>query len=394
MIIHNTQWLDSLHTSREAKRWHASDIISIDQYAAIKAKFLTPLYTPNLFIRMVLFFFTYIALSGVYGMAFMVVGLAGDRGISIFCLVVGIISFVVLEALIKQKNLYKAGIDDALLYASLGFSIGGLVWIYLDTGTGARDWVIPWILPLPFLLWGVVRFADRIVTIAAYVCILGAIFTAMFEAGPLAKAILPFVAMAVALVSYFLSRKGKDERALKPYEECLFVLEILALATFYWAGNYLGVRMGNELLMEGVIPEGQDMPFAWLFYVFTALTPIVYIVRGLMVRDHLLLRAGLITAVLSVLTFRHYFHVLPPDVALTLAGLALSLVAVAAIRNLKTRIDGFTDKHLLKEKLKGLNAEALVIAHTLGASPQVQAADKKLEGGGGEFGGGGTSGNW
>lgn len=394
MIVYNMQWVDALNVSREAKRWHASEIISIEQYAAIKMRFMTPLYTPNLFIRIVLFFFTYIALSGVYGIAFMAVGSAGERGMGIFWTIVGLISFVALEGLVKQKNLYKSGIDEALLYASLSLTIGGLIWLYLDLASETKHWVIPWLIALPFLLWGVVRFADRLVTAAAYVCLLGVIFTPLFEAGPAAKAFLPFVGMAVGLVSYVLTRNYKDDDELRPYEKCLYVVELIALATFYCAGNYYVVREMSVSLLNAPVPEGKDIPLAFLFYALTALTPLAYVVRGLMVRDHLLLRVGLIAAIVSVLTFRYYFHVIPPDVALTVAGLALFLIAVGALRHLKARRDGYTDKHLLKEKLKGLDAEALLVAQTLGASPQAQSTEKKFEGGGGEFGGGGTSGGW
>ncbi len=394
MIAYDTEWLDALQTSREAKQWRTSSIISDDQYAAIKAKCTTPLYTPNLFIRIALFIFSYIALSGFSGMVFLFVTLIGERGLGVVGILVGVALSVALELLVKHRHLYKAGIDDALLYTSLGFTIGGAVWLYLDMAAGTTFWVIPWLIALPFLVWGVVRFADRLVTAAAYICVLGIVFTPLLESGPVGKSILPFAAMAAAMIAYVLARRNKAKEVLHPYEDCLFIVELLALATFYAAGNYYVVRELNQVLMNITIAEGEDISLAFLFYALTALTPLAYVVRGLIIRDHLLLRTGLIAAVLSVLTFRYYFHVIPPEVALTIAGIVLFVLAMAATRHLRTRRDGYTDKHLLHEKLKGLDAEALLVAHSLGASPQAQPVEKKFEGGGGEFGGGGAGGKW
>ena len=390
MIAYNPRWLDALHISREAKRWRAGEIISARQYAAIKTQFTTPLYTPNLFIRVVLFFFTSIALGGVYGMLVVVVGRAG--ALAFGSVIVGLAALVALEALVKGRHLYQSGMDDALLYAALLWSIGGVIWLYLGSAPWTRDGVVPWLLALPCLIGGAVRFADRAVTAAAYVCTLAIALTPLFDVGPAARGSLPFVAMAVAVISYALTRRYREKEILWPYESCLSTVGCVALATFYGAGNYLVGRRASVLLMQTVIPEGQAMPAAWLFYALTALTPVAYIVAGLVVRDHLLLRAGLIAAVLSVLTVAYDLQIWRPEVTLTGAGVALFLIAVGSTAHVKTRRDGYTAKRLLEEALKGLDAEALAVAQTLGGSPQ--PGEKGFEGGGGKFGGGGTSEKW
>ncbi|MBX2991105.1 MAG: hypothetical protein KF749_08055 [Bacteroidetes bacterium] len=390
MIIHNMEWVRKLRVVREVKQWLSSGIISTAQYDAIKTAYTTPLYTPTLFIRIVLFVFTCIALLGVYGIIFLAVSPTKDSAFAFFFVVTGVLSFVAMETVVKQRKFYEAGIEEALLYAALGLTIGGVVLLYTDATYAPRPGVVPWIIALPFLMFGAMRYADRLVTAAAYLCALAVLLVPLAEGGPVAKAVLPFVAMAAAALTYVLVQKYGKRKSLEPWKECLFVVELLALVAFYCGGNYFVVREGNEILMGAPIPEGKDIPLAFLFYALTILTPVVYVVRGLMIRDHLLLRTGLLAAVASVLTFRYYYAVVPPETALTIAGAALFVIAALSIRYLKTDRNGFTHRNILKEKLKDVNVEGLLISQTLGPAPQAV----KKESGGGEFGGGGATGNW
>ncbi|MDL1892712.1 hypothetical protein FBQ87_07455 [Sphingobacteriales bacterium CHB3] len=391
MIIYDMRLVEKLQVAREAKQWRNSGIIPSNQYDAIKAAYTTPLYSPTLFIRIVLFVFACIALAGVYGIVFLIVSPDHDTTFAALLVVVGGLSFFVLERVVKTRQLYKAGIEEAMLYVALFLTIAGIVWLYLEATSPPRTGVVPWILALPLLIWGAVRFADRLVTAGAYICALAVVLVPLSESGPVTRSLLPFVAMLLGLGSYFLVRKYSGKKFLEPWKDCLFVIKMLSLAVLYCGGNYFVVREGNAALMGYEIPEGGNIPFAFLFYILTALIPVAYIVRGLMIRDHLLLRTGLIAAVVSVLTFRYYFHVVAPEVALTIAGAVMFLAAMFSLRFLKTDRNGFTHRNILKEKLKDLNAEGLLISQTLGPAPQPAAKPPQ---GGGEFGGGGTTGSW
>lgn len=392
MIIYNPQWLEWLHISREAKLWHTNSIISDEQYQSFQTRFKTPLYTPNLFIRITLFFFTWIALAGAYGMMFIIVSSSSQTITSFFLIFTGMATFVAQEFLVRQRHLYQSGIDEAFLYVALFSTIGGVVGLYLESAGDAIHWTLPWLMGLPFLVWGAVRHADRLVTMAAYVCVLGIAVTLSIEIGALTKATLPFVTMIIAVLSYFLAQIYSRKKELQPWRECIFMVELLSLATFYCAGNYYVVREGNSVLMNVTLPDGEHIPMAFLFYAFTVVTPIAYVIRGLIIRDYLLLRTGLIAAVVSILTFRYYFHLIPLEVAITFAGAVLFLTALFTLRYLKNEPNGLIGKHLLKERPKGLDVEAFAISQMLGnASPE---SEKKFEGGDGRFGGGGASNQW
>jgi len=390
VIIYDPRWLEALGDAREAKRWRASGIISEPQCAAIAARFTTPLYAPTLFVRIALFFFAAIAVGGLYGMVVIAGGFSGRR-LAIFTVLCGALALVALDAIVGRRHLYQSGIDEALLYTALCFTAGGLVWLYLDASV-AGPVAIRWLIALPFLVWGALRFADRLAAAAAYFCALGVLLAPLMEGGGVARAALPFATMAIGLLSYVLARAGADQSAWRPYAGCLLVVEALGLATVYGAGNYFAVRKANQWLMGELIPDGGVMPppLGFLFWAFTALTPVAYAVRGVLIRDRLLLRAGLVTAAFSVLTFVYYVPVAPAEVTLTAAGAALLLIAIAATRHLRTRRDGYTDKNLLAERLSLADAEALVTAHALGAPAPVSAQPE----GGGTFGGGGASEKW
>ena len=141
------------------------------------------------------------------------------------------------------------------------------------------------------------------------------------------------------------------------------------------------------------IPEGGNIPFAFLFYALTVAIPIAYIALGLKKRDSILIRVGLIIAAFSAFTFKYYFSLGHPEWVLTIAGVVLFAIAALAIRYLKTERNGITHERLLVSQFESLNVESLVVSQTmLGATPQQPAQDFK--GGGGGFGGGGATEKW
>jgi uncharacterized membrane protein YgcG len=156
---------------------------------------------------------------------------------------------------------------------------------------------------------------------------------------------------------------------------------------FYASGNYFVVEDVGEMLFPGF-----HMPFSFIFWIFTALTPLGYVYFGLKIHDRLLLRIGLLMIALSVLTFKYYFSVGHHEVTLTVAGAILLLVAYYAIRYLKNNSGKFTYQADRSDDNPGFQGtEALVIAQTASGSV---VPEKDFGFGGGKFGGGGAGGNY
>lgn len=393
MIAYNSSWRESQHISREAKRWSQSNIISEQQYQAIRSGYATQLYSPNFFIRVALFLFMCVCILSVFGLIITggVFGTAtGITFIGIMGIIMGSACVAVLEYLIRKKHLYRAGIDDALLYGGALFIISGIIFALFDQRPPPFK-VIPWLIALPFLVTSAVRYADVLMTAASYLCVIGILCIPLFEAGTAVTSAVPFLVIIISLLIYGCTKKWEGEDRFRPWEECFTVIEALSLSTLYLGGNYFIVRQITENILLMPPQEGKDIPFAIIFYALTVIVPVAYLAGGLRRKNHTMLRVGLLAAGFSVFTFKYYFSLGHPEIILTFGGGVLVVGAMMGVRYLKLPKYGFTQENLIKSRMEGFDIEGLVLSQTVGTAP---AVEKKFTGGGGEFGGGGSQGTW
>ena len=117
--------LYDLTVVKEVKRWWKHDLITEQQFNAIREAHKSPCYHPNLIIRILLFIAALIALSGVTGLFVLFLGNIGEVGFSIASLLYGVASYFFLKKVfIDGNHHYKSGVTEALLY---------------------HAWVIPWV---------------------------------------------------------------------------------------------------------------------------------------------------------------------------------------------------------------------------------------------------------
>jgi hypothetical protein len=387
MIIFNRDWLQRLDVCSAAKQWKKSDIISSDQYKKIAKDFNTSFYAPSFFIRVLNFFLTQMMVNAALGIfAMMLVGLMKMAGL--MCILGGAVIYLFLEHQIKIRHLFKSGIDDALLYFSAGMVISGCM---LSISSDFRiPAAVMCMIALPPLLWGAVRFGDVLLTIISFVCFLLVFMIPLAKAGKPWASLLPFAGMILSAPFYFFARKGTNNKNLFPWKNCLTALEISALLVFYLSGNYLVVRELSVLLLHAGPKPGDNISLAFLFYAFTILTPILYLAEGIHGRDQVLLRTGLFTAVLSVLTFKYYYSLAPPEISLTVGGIIMIVLAAVVHKLLKNIPAGITSGELMKDRHGFMNIENLAITQEMKLTSQQDG----LNLGGGEFGGGGADGRF
>ncbi|MFZ2906614.1 MAG: hypothetical protein WAZ98_10470 [Cyclobacteriaceae bacterium] len=386
---YNETDLYNLHVIKESKSWMKHTFISAEQFQKIGEAFKSPLYHPNLIIRVLLFIATLFALSGVTGLftLFIVSIDESERFISIACIFYGIASFVFLEKLfIGQNRHYKSGVNEALIYHACGFTIGGLL------GVSDFNEHLGFLGCLIVLSFAAIRYLDLLCTIAATLTFAGFIFYEFYNIGGIFQQTIPFVFILFFTPLYFFIRKLKKQEPLKFWHQNLFIIESLSLLFIYAAGNYLVVRELSAELMNLYLEEGSDVPFAFIFYGLTVLIPITYLYFGIKTKNIVLLRVSLIVLAFSVFTFKYYFSLGHPEITLTVAGLALLAISIALTNYLKIVRNGFTRENLLTEKWSNMNAEAFIISQTMGGN-QVTAKEQ-FKGGGGGFGGGGASGDF
>lgn len=388
MIAYNTTWLRNLGIVKEVKQWSKQNIVTIDQYNTIKAEHPSSFYHPNLIIRILLFIATLIAASGVTGMFALMFADAFDNAWEGLALFYGIASWAFLELVfIKSKNHYKSGVNEALLYHSAGFTILGLA------GMSNFNEHAVIIIFLMVSTIAAIRYADLISTLCSTGSLAAFVFMEMYNAGDIGKNIIPFGFIVIFGILFYFFRKIKPEKWSAPWLDCIILAEVLCLLLVYAAGNYLVVRELSVDMMDLYLEEGQDIPFAFIFYGLTVLIPIGYLFFGIRNKDVILLRVSLIVLAFSVFTFKYYFSLGHPEITLTLAGIVLIGIAMSLFRYLRTPKNGFTRENLLTEKWAASNPEAFIISQTLGGNKPI-TQDTPDVGSGGYSSGGGSADTW
>ena len=212
----------------------------------------------------------------------------------------------------------------------------------------------------------------------------------MFEIGDIGKTILPFVAMLVSAGFYFFTKQRIKNLKEVYYYNGLLLANSFCLILFYLSCNYLVVRELSAELLGIEVQPGQDIPFAYFFYVFTFVVPVVYLVQALKTKDRIMLWISFGAIAFTVFTIRFYYSVLPIEAALTIGGLVMFAIAFVSIQKLKNKESGLTFKpDRVNHSTAILNAQTLIVASTFGMKPEVKT-ESPMDFGGGGFSGGGS----
>jgi uncharacterized membrane protein YgcG len=388
MIAYNETWLKNLFIVKEAKRWLDQNLITTEQFKTISDNHKAEFYHPNFFIRILLFLATLIALGGVTGLLGLVLMDILEDAIEVLALLYGLGSWFFLEMVfVRNAKHYKSGVNEALLYHSLGWTIGGL-----SAMTGFHEGILALICVIAFT-FAAIRYADLLCTIGAFGSFAYFVFYEFYSMGGVFQQIIPIVFIAIFTPFYFgvkaVQRKKESER----WDACLTLVESLTLMIIYAAGNYFVVREMSAELMGLYLQDGEDIPLAFVFYGLTVIIPVLYLYVGIVKKDVVLLRVSLVAIAFSVFTFKYYFSLGHPEITLTLAGAVLLTVSLYLFKFLKTIRGGFTRENILKEKWADANPEAFVMSQTLGGNKMVEGPSAD-SGSGGSFGGGGSSEGW
>ncbi len=376
MKAYSENWVENLKFKSKLNSWFKSGQLNQEELSKGNEYFKEDFYKPNWFILMGLFLFTNIAVSFTTTFFLAMVGILDSKiGLSIALIIVSAGSFIALEFFIKSKNLYRSGIDNALLYLALGFFYSSILLFF--------DFSLPFYY-YPLLLFFIlipafIRYADPLVAIAMFFSffVFVFLFATTFSIG---KTILPFLLMSLAASVYFISKS----RLISFYfEDVQQIIKTLSLIVFYLAGNYLVVREANAVLNNN--SPSIEMPFGILFWVFTFSIPFVYIYIGMQNKDRKSIIIGLLAFGFSIFTFRYYHSVLPLEWALTLGGLVLIGFSIFVLKYFKT--PKFNLSSEVSEANKFSKLESILAAQAFQAN---STSNDTLKMGGGDFGGGGS----
>lgn len=394
MIAYNKTALNNLALVKKAKHWYAKKLLTAEQMASIAANYKPDLYIPAFFIKIGLFLFTSFIISAACCFYLILTDDFLNRTQTYFliftCLLFAITSTWALELVIKRKKTYHSGMDNALLYAGLSFALSAVYMLADLISYKDNVLLLCVMLALPLTGAAVVRYNERLMALLAGILSYALLFLLLIKLGDVSKLLMPFAFMLLSVGIYLKTRQYIKKEMFKYWQSSLVILQSLSLLVFYLACNYFIIRESGTHFFNLQLAAGEDIPFALLFYLLTAVVPLLYVYYGLKHKDKRLLHIGLLVLAAAVLTFKYYFSLGHPQITLTVAGLLMITIAYLAITYLKTPKHGICfEEDADEHSVLRANAEALIIAQSFSQQHQVNPPPNTTFGGG-KFGGGGA----
>jgi len=387
---------DTLRARKLLKEWTDDGSLSKEQYERLEQDTVSDLRTTNIFLRLVLFFFSLIAVGAAVGLFFMVfLSRPSQQTTGIFLLIFAAVSYAAAEIAVAQARLYRYGIEEALTVCSVGFLCAGLGLTFFSGASQSSreiEFVVAAVGAIASL-WIWYRFNLWYAFPAAmiFAIFLPGYWTPSYSAQHVFIAV--FYAAGLIAIASIRSRHRFD---------CLEDAYSLSEA-FLWLGIYLVFNLKISGLSSpsqwwGNTPPASEfaVPFYWTTWVLIWCLPPLILARGVRQKDRFILAVGAITTVLTLVTNKPYLgwqrHTWDP----MLLGIALTGVALFLRRWLARGPGGirhgFTaarlsgkDKHVM-----GVGSSILGLITPQSVTPAPQPANPDFKFGGGGSGGGGA----
>lgn len=387
MIRYNRKKIDQASYDKALKLWIGKGLLEPGE-VTFPGKRETPYRKYDLVKRIGLYLLTMLAVQSVVGFFYLLIfdalG-AGEHTYKIILILTGIASYAALEKMITNSNMYKQGTDDALLHTSFGYTSFGLLTCVDINPDHFWGLLIASLILLPLALFSAIRYADSLMSLIAVTLIL---VIPLLCVALVNMQLLFFSALIMVPLGIFLLTRIRKLDTFKYHywKSCFMVSRFVVCGLMYASINLFVIRsLANSLM--GVV----EIPLSVLFLVLTVLFPFAFIVTGIKQKQKYLVHAGLFLLIPTVSTIRYYYSVMPAELALMLAGLALTLTSYFAIRYLRKAETPYTfEEDQDDEDLK--NIESISIIQQFGHKESV--INEGTNFGGGDFGGAGSGGKY
>lgn len=385
MTAKNRELIENWLMFGEARRLKKAGFLSQEDLTRIRMSTPLPKTSSNFLVRAGFFLLGCSLYSSIIG----AVSLFLLDAMAIYQYMLLLFAFIGLgiAELLSHNDYHNYGLDDAFIIAFQIVFFGSIGVI-----TESPTVVFFFMTVLGFACC--VRYFSTVSMFFSLVGITSFTFTLVSELHLIGMMFLPFLMFVVAVALYFGYRKIKENARVRLYRNSVRLIKIYALVLAYLSMNYLVIREMSEDLMNLSIAPGEDIPFAWVFYLMTFAIPAYYLTIAVQKRDRTFLFIGLLAFAFSVFSIRTYYHVLPLETALILGGIALFLASLYAINRLKNRESGVTfrtDRFSTTDPLD--YAQAAIVNSQAHIKANVPSEDP-MKFGGGDFSGGGASGKY
>jgi hypothetical protein len=389
---------ETLRARNLLTQWTADGSLSKEQYQRLEQDTVSGLRITNIFLRLVLFFFTMIAVAAAVALFFIIfLARPSQQTIGIILLIFAGVSYTAAEVAVSQARLYRHGIEEALVVCSVAFLCVGLdLFFFSGIPRSPREiqCVVPAVGALASL-WIWYRFNLWYAFPAAmiFALFLPGYWTSSHSAQHALIAVL--YAAGLIFVAPIRSRHQFD------YLEDAYSLS----EAFLWLGIYLILNLKISALSlpsqwwSHTRPVSEfAKPFYWTTWVLIWCLPPLILARGVRRKDRLIIAVGAITTVLTLLTNKPYLgwqrHTWDPILlGIALTGVALFLRRWLALGPGGVR-HGFTAARLSGKDKHAMSVGSAVLGLTTPQSITPQPTNPDFRFGGGGSGGGGASGDF
>lgn len=391
MRIYSAASEEAFRARKFLKDWAAEGLLTEAQHHRMEHETVCDLRTTNIFLRLVLFFFTFI-IVGAAVMLFFVGLRPSEQVVGVCLLVIAPVCYAGAELAVAQARLYRYGIEEALAACSVGFLCAGM---QIAFASGSESLVLVGGAIASLWIWH--RFGLWYAFLAAmiFVLFLPSYWTASHSAQHVI--IAAFYVAGLACVAVLRSSHRFDY-----LNDGYSLVEALL-----WLGIYLAINLRlsspgllGEWWLRSTPPAEFSKPFYWTTWVLIWCLPPIVLTRGVVLKDRWVMATGLITVVLTLVSNKPYLgwprHTWDP----MLLGLLLTGVSVYMRRWLTHGPGGirygFTAERLSGKYKNLMSAGSVVIGmiapHAITPEPQASSPDVRF--GGGDSGGGGASGDF
>jgi len=377
--------------------WANEGFLTKEQYQRLEQETVSELRTTNIFLRLVLFFFTLVTVGAAVALFFVGSG-PSEQTIGVFLLIFAVVCYAAAEYSVFQAGLYRYGIEEALVVCSVGFLCAGIQFAFFSDSpySPKLESLVPAVGAV-LSLWIWRRFGLWYAFLAAmiFVAFLPGYWTSSHSAQHLIVA--GFYAAGLVCVAAVRSRHRFD------YLDDAYSL----VEAFLWLGIYLAV---NLQLSSFKLPTQWwsgpraasefARPFYWTTWVLIWCLPPIVLARGVRKKDRFVIAVGAIVAVLTFVSNKPYLgwvrHTWDPIIL----GILLTGVAVFIRRWLDAGSSGirhgFTAERLSGKDKRWMDAGSAVFGLLTPQSmtPAPQTGTKHFRFGGGASGGGGATGDF
>ena len=373
---------DSIDARNLLKDWLAEGILTQPQYDRMEPDTACDLRRTNIFLRLVLFLFTLIIVGAAAGLFFVVLlDRSSSQSTGIFLLICAAVSYAAAEFAVAQFRLYRYGIEEALVVASVAFLCGGM----LSVLSSGMELLVPPACAIASL-WIWHRFGLSYAFLAAMIFVVW--LPDGWNVSHSAQHVVVAVLYALALIA-IVAAPSRDHS----------IVEALL-----WLGIYVAINL--QLSSVDLLEHWWRGPFStadfsatfyWTTWILTWLLPPAILLRGVREKDRLVIATGTITAILTLITNKPYLgwprHTWDP----MLLGALLIATALLLRRWLASAPNGirhgFTAQRLsAKDKhWMSIGSTAIGLVAPQAITPTPQPASPNPHFGGGDSGGAGAS---